>query len=358
MTTMTRPQSTQAQEVLALLTQLQKSFREGLNQLSRDYGDHQPLIRTTWLRDEGKHGGGWRDEGTDLGILNRGSLNISSVHYDDLPKKRLSSATALSCIVHPNKPRAPSLHTHISWTELKTQKGGGWRLMADLNPSLPDKNQQQYFIDQVSQSLSALPAEWVKYAREQGDRYFWIPSLKRHRGVAHFYLEQWQSEDRLADLQLAQRFGTQVIQTYLSLLETSLKESVTPTPLEHQTQLEYHSAYFLQVLTMDRGTSSGLLVHNQNDVGILGSLPQRVDRELLISWISLQPSPQSLLLTELIDALPTQKIVSLTSDLRRDLADIVRTHYRTYPEALALQARGEILPPTVANHQSEVSITK
>ena len=357
MTQMTHPQSLQAHEVLALLSQLQQSFREGLNELSMMYGDRQQLQRATWLRDEGKHGGGWRDEGTDLGILNRGSLNISSVHYDDRPQKRLSSATALSCIVHPQHPRAPSLHTHISWTELKTQDGGGWRLMADLNPSTPNQTQRQYFIDQVSHSLSTLPEEWITYAQDQGDRYFWIPSLKRHRGVAHFYLEQWQSDDRRADLALAQRFGEQVINTYLSLLRESLHESDPPTSEEHQAQLAYHSAYFLQVLTMDRGTSSGVLVHNQNDVGILGSLPQRVDRDLLTSWISLQPSPQNLLLKDLIDALPAQQIVNLTSDIRRVLADIVRAHYRNYPDALALQARGDILPPTVANHQSEVSIT-
>ena len=32
-------------------------------------------------------------------------------------------------------PYAPSIHMHISWTELKSGKGT-WRIMADLNPSI------------------------------------------------------------------------------------------------------------------------------------------------------------------------------------------------------------------------------
>lgn len=353
MSQMTYPKSPRAHEVLDILTQLQHSFREGLNQLSVSYGDGQHLNYTPWLRDGGIHGGGWRYEGTDIGILNRCSLNISSVHYDDLPQKRLSSATALSCIVHPHVPHAPSLHTHISWTELKTEEGGGWRLMADLNPSLPDQDQSHYFIQQVTQGMKTLPAEWVDYAKAQGDRYFWIPYLDRHRGVAHFYLEQWKSDHPATDLKLAQCFGEHVINAYLTLLKQSLERDHTPTTEEVDAQLAYHSAYFLQVLTLDRGTSSGLLVHNQNDKGILGSLPQRIDRDLLTSWVHRLPHPQTVLLQELLNILPEETVVNLTSEIRKRLAEVVRSHYQKYPEAIALQARGDILPPTVAHHESQ-----
>lgn len=229
--------------------------------------------------------------------------------------------------------------------------------MADLNPSLPDQDQRQHFIDRVSQSLSSLPQEWLDYAKAQGDRYFWIPWLDRHRGVAHFYLEQWKSPDPVADLALAQRFSEHVISTYLGILQRSFQEYGAPTEDELKAQIAYHSAYFLQVLTLDRGTSSGLLVHNQNDTGILGSLPQRVDRDLLRSWIDRLPSPQDHLLRRLLDVLPNQQTATLSPEVRRNLAEVVRAHYQSHPEALALQARGDILPPTVANHHSESSIT-
>lgn len=357
MVQMTLPSSVEAQYVLENLTQLQSQFCDGLNQLCVRYGDAQPLQRSEWLRDEGHHGGGWRLGLSDAGLLNQGSLNISTVHYDDLPEKPLSSATALSCIVHPQDPRAPSLHTHISWTELRGGKGGGWRMMADLNPSLLFEDDRQFFLHNLDASLCRLSEAQRQHMKDQGDRYFYIPSLGRHRGVAHYYLEQWQSGDRQGDLELAMGFGTQVIMTYLEILERSYSRIKLQGALnkeQYDAQLWYHSAYFLQVLTLDRGTSSGLLVHQQNDAGILGSLPIRVDRELLKTWISIQPSPQDILLENLIEALPgKERVVTLSHDVRCALAQVVRSHFRTYPEALQLQARGDVLPPTVAHHASE-----
>ena len=38
-----------------------------------------------------------------------------------------------------------------------------------------------------------------------------------------------------------------------------------------------HSLFF-QVLTLDRGTTHGLLAHGDNDVGTLGSLPNFVSK--------------------------------------------------------------------------------
>ena len=46
------------------------------------------------------------------------------------------SATALSVILHPQNPHAPSMHFHISWTEMKSGEGS-WRMIADLNPAIP-----------------------------------------------------------------------------------------------------------------------------------------------------------------------------------------------------------------------------
>ena len=52
------------------------------------------------------------------------------------------------------------------------------------------------------------------------------------------------------------------------------------------------SRYLFQVLTLDRGTTHGLLAHSENDVGTLGSLPTVVDRQLLQSWMEKVSPPQ------------------------------------------------------------------
>jgi hypothetical protein len=104
-----------------------------------------------------------------------------------------------------------------------------------------------------------------------------------------------------------------------------------------------------QVLTLDRGTTSGLLVHDQNDLGILGSLPARIDRELLASWAEAVPELQRPLVEALVRCVPSSG--DLTNAVKLDLAREVRSFYRAHPAALALQASGGTLPPTVANHR-------
>jgi coproporphyrinogen III oxidase len=40
----------------------------------------------------------------------------------------------------------------------------------------------------------------------------------------------------------------------------------------------------------------------------------------------------------------------VTDERRAELAQLVRGHYRAHPEALSMQATGDIVPPTVDNH--------
>ncbi len=65
--------------------------------------------------------------------------------------------------------------------------------------------------------------------------------------------------------------------------------------------------------------------------------------------------PQDELLTQIVEALPDDSPSVLTLAVRAALAQVVRAHYGRHPEALALQARGEVLPPTVANHATETA---
>jgi coproporphyrinogen III oxidase len=270
--------SPNASAALALLSELQQRFVTKLEVLG---GRFTPV---EWERDEGRHGGGVRFACAETPVFNRASVNLSSIHYDDEPAKRLACATALSTIIHPDHPRAPSVHMHLSHTELRDGRGA-WRLMADLNPSHEDPAQTRRF----AQALEAAAPTLAEAARAQGDRYFFIPALGRHRGVSHFYVEDFTSGDLPSDLALARRVGEATIDTYASLLEESLRRHATPTVAARTRQLEYHTLYLFQVLTLDRGTTSGLMVHDQNDLGIMGSLPSRVDRALLASWVSKLP---------------------------------------------------------------------
>ena len=334
-------QSEQASQGLALVSALQRRFVDALEKLGG-----QSFGAVEWFRDEGRHGGGQRFGVEDTVLLGRASVNVSQVHYDDEPGRKLGSASAISTIIHPVHPLAPSVHIHVSWTEQK--KGNGyWRIMADLNPSIANNADKERFAGALRR---AAPDHFTE-AAEQGDRYFFIPALGRHRGVIHFYLENFNSGDFAADHALAKRVGEAAIDTYVEILADAVQAAPEPTDDQKAFQLAYHTLYFFQVLTLDRGTTTGLLVHDQNDVGILGSLPPRIDKNLLASWRSRMAEPQERLLDKLLAALPNEGVCIIDEAIKQKLADGVRAHYRQFPEALDLQASGNSTPPTIDNHR-------
>ncbi|MDH5571864.1 MAG: coproporphyrinogen III oxidase, partial [Gammaproteobacteria bacterium] len=209
--------------------------------------------------------------------------------------------------------------------------------------------------DQFNDCLKRIAPQQYTQAAAQGDRYFFIPALDRHRGISHFYLENYNSEDEQADSQLAQNVGETVIDTYSNLLLQAIENHPLSSAEDYAQQRAYHTLYFLQVLTLDRGTTSGLLVHNENDVGILGSLPAIIDRSLLATWRDNLKPPQAELLDGLLTVLSSGICVDdqclIDNNIKQALANEVRRFYQANPEALKLQASAEVIPLTVENHR-------
>ncbi len=341
-----KAQSINARAANSLVEELQLYFVEQLDTLDNQLSQESNFQPAEWLRDEGLHGGGIRYVANNDRLFNRGSVNVSQIHYADLQEKNLASATALSSIIHPRNPYAPSVHMHISWTEIKNGKSY-WRIMADLNPAIPNEQAKKAFTECLKQTAP----EQFELATAQGDRYFFIPALNRHRGISHFYLEEYCTDNAQADFDLADKLGKSVIDCYIALFAQAIEKNPKADDDALAIQLAYHTLYLFQVLTLDRGTTSGLLIHNQNDVGIMGSLPEKVDKHLLSSWVAKLPAPQDALLKGIIAALPEQQVCIIDEKTKIALAEVVRKHYQANPKALSLQAQGNIIPSTVANHK-------
>ena len=133
-----------------------------------------------------------------------------------------------------------------------------------------------------------------------------------------------------------------VVTTYVSILMNGVEEEKEPAEEDRALQLAYHTLYLFQVLLMDRGTTAGLLVHDQNDVGILGSLPPRVDKNLLSSWGSRLTTPQDVLLNRLLSVMPQMGVVPITDSLKKQFAKTIRRFYREFPEGMDLQAKSPL----------------
>ncbi|MCP4447358.1 MAG: hypothetical protein GY811_18720 [Myxococcales bacterium] len=107
-----------------LVEGLQTLFVGKLEVLADELGQSQAFERVDWVRDGGAHGGGNRYVQVKTGLSSRAAVNVSGVHYDDGPEKKLSSADALSTIIHPQHPLAPSVYMHFSWTEMRLSPRG------------------------------------------------------------------------------------------------------------------------------------------------------------------------------------------------------------------------------------------
>lgn len=340
---MTMSKSQDAIKAYEIVRVLQKRFVDKLDDLSSKFGENKKFQEVQWLRNNGVYGGGNRFEARDEVLFNTASVNVSQVHYDEDLTKSLQSASAISTIIHPKNPNVPSIHIHISLTSFK-DGNSYWRIMADLNPSLENMEDKKIF----DESLKQISKENYEEGIKQGEKYFFIPALNKHRGVSHFYLENYKSEDKQKDFEFALDFGKAVIDTYIDIISNALKTRKTFSVQDIKKQLDYHTLYLFQVLTLDRGTTSGLLIHNENDVGIMGSLPRFVNKKLLISWIENQEEVQKILLENIIASIDDNGVIN--TQTKKKLAQVVRNHYKSNPDALKYQASGTVIPNTVNNH--------
>ncbi len=341
---MNMSKSQDAIKAYELVRALQKRFVDKLDDLSSKFGENKKFEEVQWLRNNGLYGGGNRFEARDEVLFNTASVNVSQVHYDEDLSKSLQSASAISTIIHPKNPNVPSIHIHISLTSFK-DGNSYWRIMADLNPSLENMEDKKIF----DECLKQISKENYEEGTKQGEKYFFIPALNRHRGVSHFYLENYKTEDKQKDFDFALDFGKSVIDTYIDIISNAFETRKTFSVQDIKKQLDYHTLYLFQVLTLDRGTTSGLLIHNENDVGIMGSLPKFVNKKLLTSWIENMQTPQNELLENIIASIEDNGVIN--AQIKEKLAQTVRKHYKKHPDSLKYQASGNTIPNTVNNHK-------
>eukprot|EP00929_Paragymnodinium_shiwhaense_P062390 TRINITY_DN3114_c0_g1_i1.p1 TRINITY_DN3114_c0_g1~~TRINITY_DN3114_c0_g1_i1.p1 ORF type:complete len:492 (-),score=84.71 TRINITY_DN3114_c0_g1_i1:573-1889(-) len=317
-------------EAVKGLQSVQAHFVDKLESLTADGASSKgEFAPDHWQRDDGKHGGGTRYGIVESAIFNRASVNYSSVHYDDIPDSPVKSATALSVIIHPRNPHAPSMHCHYSYTEPKGQPAY-WRMIADLNPSLHHPDNKNEFEKALKDNC---PDGLFTDGKLFGDRYFFIPELNMYRGTTHLFIAKLlDSEmDPEDSRNLAERLATTTIDTYASIVQRALDShpSEEVTEREQALQLAYHTAYFYQVLFLDVGTTAGIMKHADNDVGTLASLPSFIDVSLLRRWlIERVQAPHDILLERILEVLPqTEGRCHVTNDIRGALAKILRDYH-------------------------------
>ncbi|MYB39138.1 MAG: oxygen-dependent coproporphyrinogen oxidase [Gammaproteobacteria bacterium] len=183
-------------------------------------------------------------------------------------------ATAVSVIVHPRNPYAPTAHMNlrfflvdtgdVSTEESHWHFGGGF----DLTPFYPFLEDVRHW-HEVAQEAAG---EHYAAMKQACDRYFYLPHRGETRGVGGLFFDDWRAGGFEASLGLAKAVGNAFADAYLPILRRRLD---TPWGEREERWLAIRRGRYAEFnLALDRGTRYGLQSGRRVE-SVLASLPPR-----------------------------------------------------------------------------------
>lgn len=201
-------------------------------------------------------------------------------------------AVAISLIVHPRNPMAPTTHMNLRFFFVEADEpvwyfGGGF----DLTPCYG------FTEDVVHWHRTAKIATGRHYPafKSACDTYFYLPHREECRGVGGIFFDDWSEGGFDASFDLVQHIGDAFLPAYAPLLEQ--RSTMSFDDHQRQWQLYRRGRYAEFNLVWDRGTRYGLQSGRRVE-SVLASLPP------LAAWhYQYEPepgSPEAALLTDFL----------------------------------------------------------
>ncbi|MEM1435479.1 MAG: oxygen-dependent coproporphyrinogen oxidase [Pseudomonadota bacterium] len=181
-------------------------------------------------------------------------------------------AVAISLIVHPRNPYAPTTHMNLRFFLVHAAQpvwyfGGGF----DLTPYYGFEEDAQHW-HRCAQEASGAHYPALKQAC---DDYFFLPHRDEQRGIGGVFFDDWTEGGFPEAFAMTQRIGDAFLPAYVPILERRL---ATPYgDRERQWQLYRRGRYVEFNLVWDRGTKYGLQSGRRIE-SVLASLPP------LVTW--------------------------------------------------------------------------
>jgi coproporphyrinogen III oxidase len=215
--------------------------------------------------------------GGEIGLL-RGSIfekaavNWSGISGEKFPMDDATGpffATGISLITHMHNPHAPTVHMNLRYFE--TEKGywigGGY----DLTPmGFPYEDDTTHFHETAKTHLDTLDPSLYPRFSAQAKEYFFVPHLKRERGVGGLFFDHLNSGSFEIDFALLECVGTSFLKAIMPIYHKRIQ---TPyTRHDKEIQLEKRAHYVEFNLLYDRGTKFGFASGGNPDA-ILCSMP-------------------------------------------------------------------------------------
>ena len=211
--------------------------------------------------------------------IERGAVQFSHSLGDALPPSasernprlagRSYEAMAISMIVHPRNPYAPTFHANLRFFLVEHQSwhfGGGF----DLTPCYPFAEDVLHWHRTAEQACRPFGQDLYPRFKQWCDDYFYLPHRAEPRGVGGLFFDDWCEPGFEQSLALVKSVGDHILPGYLPILERRM--SMPYTERERAFQLYRRGRYVEFNLAIDRGTRYGMESGRRIE-SVLASMP-------------------------------------------------------------------------------------
>jgi coproporphyrinogen III oxidase len=248
----------------------------------------------TWKRSEG--GGGVSCVLQGGSVFEKAGVNISVVH-GSLPRPAIEKmrvnhpaldpnleslkffAAGLSLVLHPQNPKAPTVHLNYRYFETFRPDGtpAAWWFGGgtDLTPSYLFEEDANHFHQTIKAACDAHNPEYYPRFKAWCDKYFYLPHRREARGVGGIFFDDLDAGTAHADQEQIFAFVQSCLRSFLpSYLPIIERRRHMPFTEEEKRWQQLRRGRYVEFnLVHDRGTSFGLNTPNARVESILMSLP-------------------------------------------------------------------------------------
>ncbi|MGS2723409.1 oxygen-dependent coproporphyrinogen oxidase [Porticoccus sp. GXU_MW_L64] len=254
------------------------------------------FVEDSWDRAEG--GGGRSRVLTDGAVIEKGGVNFSHVHGNQLPTSataarpelagRSFEAMGVSLVIHPHNPYVPTSHANVRFfiAEKEDEQpvwwfGGGY----DLTPYYGNENDCRHWHQTAKNACAPFGEDIYPKFKKWCDDYFYLKHRSEARGIGGLFFDDLNEPDFEHSFALMRAVGDSYTKAYCPIIER--RKDTEYGERERNFQLYRRGRYVEFNLVYDRGTLFGLQTGGRTE-SILMSLPPLVRWEY--DW---QPEPGS-----------------------------------------------------------------
>jgi coproporphyrinogen III oxidase len=252
---------------------------------SLEIADGQQRFQTDkWVREAG---GGGRTRVLDDGALfEKGGVNFSHVHGDQLPASatahrpelagRTFQAMGVSLVLHPHNPHIPTSHANVRFFLAEKEGeapvwwfGGGF----DLTPYYGYDEDCRHWHEVAKKACDPFGPEIYPRFKTWCDDYFYIKHRNEPRGIGGLFFDDLNELGFEQSFALMRAIGDAFLPAYVPIIEK--RRDTEYGEQERDFQLHRRGRYVEFNLVYDRGTLFGLQSGGRTE-SILMSLPPEV----------------------------------------------------------------------------------